>query len=150
MAERALRWVKPAPTLRVTETLATLSPHSSLFHAPVAGGWRRPQRGRCLKAFRRRPATSSWPVSLSAPIPLYLFSVRSITTPGVGKPLSRCRRRCEEKPPSLFAPEGKTSSRQWRRGGAHPLPMFFVQCLGLPMRTGSRGTARHKGGALCR
>jgi hypothetical protein len=41
-------------------------------------------------------------------------------------------------------PKGKTSSRQWRRGGAPPLPVFFVQCLGLPMRTGSRGTARHK------
>jgi hypothetical protein len=29
-------------------------------------------------------------------------------------------------PPSPFAPEGKPSSRQWRRGGAPPLPVFFV------------------------
>jgi hypothetical protein len=35
-------------------------------------------------------------------------------------------------------------------GQAPPLPMFFDRRLGLPMRVGSRGTARPCGGALCR
>jgi hypothetical protein len=50
----------------------------------------------------------------------------------------------------LFAPEGVFPFRLWQRQ-ASPLPEFFLQCLGLPMRTGSRGMAWPEMAAqLCR
>jgi hypothetical protein len=73
----------------------------------------------------------------------------SVPLAGVAVRKRRGHRSCSSEwrsayPPSPFAPEGKPSSRQWQKGGAPPLPVFFVQCLGLPMRTRLRGTARHK------
>jgi hypothetical protein len=49
-----------------------------------------------------------------------------------------------------LCPRRGLSFRPWRRR-APPLPMFFDLCLGMPMRTWSRGTARPETAAqLCR
>jgi hypothetical protein len=59
-------------------------------------------------------------------------------------------RRAEDGRGVALPPKGKSFLSAVVGHGALSTALFFDQCLGLPMRTGSRGTARPCGGALCR
>jgi hypothetical protein len=117
-----------------------------LLSVPRGGGWEEDGVPR-----RRRPAGDGASSQGHKPLfPSFLsFSFYSLCKrrkPEHPRPASASswRSRC------VFAPERKPFFRPWRRHGALSTALFFDQCLGLPMRTGSRGTARPCGGALCR
>jgi hypothetical protein len=138
MAERALRWVKPAPTGRVRNPSPKRSRPPSLSRCHRA--WRLgPQRRRRRKAPRRRPATSTWPASsfptysplffsplwVSVPCPLAVL-LAVVAAAGQRSPRPAPRRRrptfTTEAAALLFPspPLPFLSSLQFRRG--HPRP----------------------------